>query len=93
MADKKYFQDVPNNFDFVQNENQILEWWYSQGLIKAYLNKNQDSDKNFSFIDGPITANGPMGVHHARGRTLKDVFQRYKNSQGFKQRFQNGFDS
>ncbi len=92
MADKKYFQDVPNNFDFVQNENQILEWWYSQGLIKAYLNKNQDSDKNFSFIDGPITANGPMGVHHARGRTLKDVFQRYKNSQGFKQRFQNGFD-
>ena len=33
-----------------------------------------------------------MGVHHARGRTLKDLFQRYKNAQGFAQRFQNGFD-
>ncbi len=33
-----------------------------------------------------------MGVHHAWGRTYKDLFQRYKNMQGFKQRFQNGFD-
>ena len=45
-----------------------------------------------SFIDGPITANNPMGVHHAWGRTLKDVFQRYKALQGFDQRYQNGFD-
>ena len=33
-----------------------------------------------------------MGVHHAWGRTYKDLWQRYKNMQGFKQRFQNGFD-
>ena len=33
-----------------------------------------------------------MGVHHAWGRTLKDVFQRYKALRGFDQRYQNGFD-
>ena len=33
-----------------------------------------------------------MGVHHAWGRTLKDLYQRFKNMQGFEQRFQNGFD-
>ncbi len=33
-----------------------------------------------------------MGVHHARGRTYKDVFQRYKAMCGFDQRYQNGFD-
>src|SRR5215212_9622271 len=43
-------------------------------------------------MDGPITANNPMGVHHCWGRTLKDVFQRYKAMQGFDQRYQNGFD-
>ena len=43
-------------------------------------------------MDGPITANNPMGVHHAWGRTLKDVFQRYKALRGFDQRYQNGFD-
>ena len=46
----------------------------------------------WSFVDGPITANNPMGVHHCWGRTLKDVFQRYKALQGFDQRYQNGFD-
>ncbi|MBI2936292.1 MAG: isoleucine--tRNA ligase, partial [Chloroflexi bacterium] len=45
-----------------------------------------------SFMDGPITANNPMGVHHAWGRTYKDLFQRYKTMQGFRQRYQNGFD-
>ena len=46
----------------------------------------------FSFIDGPVTANKGMGVHTAWGRTLKDVFQRYKALQGFDQRYQNGWD-
>ena len=33
-----------------------------------------------------------LAVHTAWGRTLKDVFQRYKAMQGFHQRYQNGFD-
>ncbi|MDP8911061.1 MAG: isoleucine--tRNA ligase, partial [Actinomycetota bacterium] len=46
----------------------------------------------WSFIDGPVTANKKLGVHTAWGRTLKDVFQRYKAMRGFDQRYQNGFD-
>lgn len=87
-----YFKDLPSAPDFPKIEKEILEWWYKNNLVNQYLHKNDQSDKKFSFIDGPITANGPMGVHHARGRTLKDVFQRYKNSTGYAQRFQNGFD-
>ena len=34
-----------------------------------------------------------MGVHTARGRTLKDIFQRYWAMRGYNQRFQNGFDT
>ena len=34
----------------------------------------------------------PSAVHTAWGRTLKDVFQRYKALQGYDQRYQNGFD-
>ena len=33
-----------------------------------------------------------MGVHHAWGRTYKDLFQRYKTMSGYRQRYQNGFD-
>jgi isoleucyl-tRNA synthetase len=57
-----------------------------------YLQRNESSDKQFSFLDGPITANNLMGVHHAWGRTYKDLYQRFKTMQGYKQRFQNGFD-
>ncbi|MEC9049324.1 MAG: isoleucine--tRNA ligase, partial [Candidatus Neomarinimicrobiota bacterium] len=44
------------------------------------------------FIDGPITANNPMGVHHAWGRSLKDIYNRYKAMCGYDLRYQNGFD-
>src|ERR671919_631305 len=50
------------------------------------------SAQKWSFVDGPVTANKTLAVHTAWGRTLKDVFQRYKAMRGFEQRFQNGFD-
>jgi len=78
--------------NLVEIEKEMAKRWEKQGLLKKYLEKNKDSKKKWSFLDGPITANNPMGVHHARGRTYKDLFQRYKNMQGFKQKFQNGFD-
>ena len=53
--------------------------------------KNRGRER-WSFIDGPITANNPMGVHHAWGRTYKDLFQRYWAMRGYDQRWQNGFD-
>ena len=85
-------EDVKPNQSFVEMEEAILKEWQSKNLLEKYLKKNKDSKENFSFIDGPITANNPMGVHHAWGRTYKDIVQRYKNMQGFEQRFQNGFD-
>ncbi|MGH3110585.1 MAG: class I tRNA ligase family protein, partial [Gaiellaceae bacterium] len=61
------------------------------GTFEKLRELNRGNPK-FSFVDGPITANNAMGVHHAWGRTLKDVFQRYKALRGFDQRYQNGFD-
>ena len=46
----------------------------------------------WSFLDGPITANNPMGVHHAWGRTYKDLFQRFRAALGHELRWQQGFD-
>jgi isoleucyl-tRNA synthetase len=57
-----------------------------------YLRRNEQSEKKYSFLDGPITANNPMGVHHAWGRSYKDLYQRFKTMQGYRQRYQNGFD-
>ena len=78
--------------DFPNQEKELLRSWGKSGIVNRYLHRNDKSQKRFSFIDGPITANNPMGVHHGWGRTYKDLWQRFYNMKGFKQRFQNGFD-
>jgi isoleucyl-tRNA synthetase len=72
-------------------ETRILELWKSSDAFALLVKKNQDKPR-WSFLDGPITANNPMGVHHAWGRSLKDMYQRFHAMCGKQQRFQNGFD-
>ncbi|MEK7598076.1 MAG: isoleucine--tRNA ligase [Patescibacteria group bacterium] len=86
------FKLVNSSENFPEMEKKWLKHWYENGIVKKYLNKNKKSKKYFSFLDGPITANNPMGVHHAWGRTYKDLWPRFYNLLGYKQRFQNGFD-
>jgi isoleucyl-tRNA synthetase len=69
----------------------VLERWDEERTFDRLREQNRGGPR-FSFVDGPITANNAMGVHHAWGRTLKDVFQRYQALRGHEQRYQNGFD-
>ena len=92
MAKKPFFDPVDQQVNFPELEKVLLEKWYKNGIVKKYLARNKNSKKYFSFMDGPITANNPMGIHHAWGRTYKDLWQRFKNMQGYRERFQNGFD-
>ena len=88
-----FFDNVNSKPDFPAEERKLLDHWYKTGIVKKYLKKNINSPKRFSFLDGPITANNPMGIHHAWGRTYKDLWQRFYNMRGYSQRFQNGFDA
>ena len=54
----------------------MLDWWAENDSFEK-LRKQNAGKEPWSFLDGPITANNPMGVHHAWGRTLKDCYQRY----------------
>ena len=87
-----HFETVDPRVNFITKEEEILKWWDENDIPTRYRHLNDDKEKNFSFIDGPITANNAMGVHHAWGRTYKDLFLRFRNMQGYRQRFQNGFD-
>ena len=71
-------------------ERKILALWEDEQTFDRLRARNRGGP-TFSFMDGPITANGPAGVQHL-GRVLKDAFQRYKALRGHDQRYQNGFD-
>jgi isoleucyl-tRNA synthetase len=86
------FKSVTPQVNFPDLEKEILAKWEKEKLVHKYLHRNDSAKQNFSFLDGPITANNPMGVHHAWGRTYKDIWQRFWNMRGRRQRFQNGFD-
>src|SRR3989344_7445406 len=77
--------------DYNKQELEILKFWEEKKIFDKIRKKNKGK-KKWSFIDGPITANNPMGVHHAWGRTYKDVYHRFKAMQGHETRYQNGFD-
>jgi isoleucyl-tRNA synthetase len=84
-------EPLPSKPDHVALELETLERWQRERTFERVREQNRGNER-WSFFDGPITANNPMGVHHAWGRTLKDVFQRYKAMRGFDLRYQNGFD-
>jgi isoleucyl-tRNA synthetase len=85
------FTPLPAVPDSDALELEILELWEREGTFAALRERNRGGPR-WSFIDGPVTANKSLAVHTAWGRTLKDVFQRYKALRGFDERYQNGFD-
>jgi len=85
------FKEVKATANLPELEYRILKFWKDTNAFEKRVALNRGK-KRWSFIDGPITANNPMGVHHAWGRTYKDVFQRYRAMNGFELRYQNGFD-
>ncbi|MCW5878361.1 MAG: class I tRNA ligase family protein [Anaerolineales bacterium] len=85
------FREVPNKLDFIAMEHSILKFWDETQALAKLRSLRQGAPK-WSFVDGPITANNPMGVHHGWGRTYKDLYNRYYAMQGRELRYQQGFD-
>ncbi|MCR4925779.1 MAG: isoleucine--tRNA ligase [Clostridiales bacterium] len=83
-------EEKSNNF--IEMEHEVMQFWEDNQCFEKLREKNKNGER-FRFLDGPITANNPMGIHHAWGRSLKDIFIRYKAMNGYSCRCQNGFDS
>lgn len=73
-------------------EKEILKWWAENDIFKKSVETRSD-DKRFVFYEGPPSANGMPGIHHVMGRTIKDLFCRYKTLQGFRVERKAGWDT
>ena len=89
--DRPTMRPAPAVPALVDIERRILDFWKQRRAFEK-LRELRREGTPFRFVDGPITANNPMGVHHAWGRTLKDAFLRYQAMRGHSCRYQNGFD-
>src|SRR4030042_6543689 len=91
MRSNWMFKQINSTCEHIELEHRILGWWQETDAFNK-LRRQNAGKKPWSFLDGPITANNPVGVHHAWGRTLKDCYQRYHAMLGHELRYQNGFD-
>src|SRR3989344_8557588 len=75
MSDEKRFH-LPTE------EEKILKFWEENQTFEKTLEKTKRG-KSFVFYEGPPTANGKPGIHHAEARAFKDIICRYKTMRGF----------
>jgi len=85
------FEQIDDKVDIPALEREVMAFWEKNQIYDKRV-KAQEGRPTWSFIDGPITSNNPMGVHHAWGRTYKDLWARYNFMKGREVRNQNGFD-
>ena len=78
--------------DLPQLELAMLDVWAREDTFNASITARAGAP-TFSFYEGPPTANGRPGIHHVLGRTIKDVFCRYKTLKGFRVERKGGWDT
>ncbi|HXI01007.1 MAG TPA: isoleucine--tRNA ligase [Sphingobacteriaceae bacterium] len=71
---------------------EILEFWKSNQIFEKSITNRPDS-KPYTFYEGPPSANGMPGIHHAMARSIKDIFCRYKTLKGFQVKRKGGWDT
>src|ERR1035437_1509893 len=87
----KKFKEYTNlNLSDVNKE--MLTRWNDQDIFHKSI-ATREGKPSFVFYEGPPSANGLPGIHHVMGRTIKDVFCRYKTMQGFQVKRKAGWDT
>ncbi|MEI6865222.1 isoleucine--tRNA ligase [Flavicella sp.] len=72
--------------------DEILIFWKENDVFQKSIS-SREGKKPFVFFEGPPSANGLPGIHHVIGRTIKDIFPRYKTMKGFKVERKAGWDT
>ena len=89
---RSMFTPLPSEPDSNALELEILDRWEREGTFEQLRDAEPRQRRSGRSSTGRSPRTRRSRVHTAWGRTLKDVFQRYKALRGFDQRYQNGFD-
>lgn len=76
------YEKVNPNLNFVEREKQVIDFWKKNEVFEKSVEKNEKG-KEFSFYDGPPTANGKPHIGHILTRVMKDIIPRYKTMKGY----------
>ena len=76
------YKKINPDMNFVSREKEILDFWKKNRIFEKTLEKTKDGEE-FSFYDGPPTANGKPHIGHILTRVMKDIIPRFKTMKGY----------
>jgi isoleucyl-tRNA synthetase len=86
------FKPVNSKLNPTLMEEGVLRFWKSHHIFEKSSDMHQGGPE-YVFYEGPPTANGKPGVHHALARAFKDIFPRYKVMRGYHVIRRGGWDT
>ena len=75
------YEKVDTSLNFVEREKNINKFWKDNDIFEKSVAKNEGGQE-FSFYDGPPTANGKPHIGHILTRVMKDIIPRYQTMKG-----------
>lgn len=90
MSKKVYKEYKQLNLPEINKE--ILEFWKLNNTFQKSIS-TREGNKEYTFYEGPPSANGMPGIHHVMARAIKDIFCRFKTLQGYKVQRKAGWDT
>ena len=76
------YQKVDTNLNFVDREKKVEEFWKENHIFEKSM-ENRKEGENYTFYDGPPTANGKPHIGHVLTRVIKDMIPRYRTMKGY----------
>ena len=86
------YKQLTDKLNYHDLESDILKFWEAGDIFKKSITTRENKPE-FTFYEGPPTANGRPGIHHVMARTLKDIVCRYKTMQGYQVHRKAGWDT
>lgn len=78
--------------DLAKVAQEVQSEWENDAIFAKSIS-SREGKPAFTFYEGPPSANGMPGIHHVLGRTIKDIFCRYKTLKGYKVLRKGGWDT
>lgn len=75
------YKKVDTSLNFVEREKEVIKFWKDNDVFEKSISKNEGGEE-FSFYDGPPTANGKPHIGHILTRVMKDIIPRYQTMKG-----------
>ena len=75
------YEKVSTSLGFVEREKKVRKFWEENRVFEKSI-EMREGQENYTFYDGPPTANGKPHIGHVLTRVIKDMVPRYQTMKG-----------